>query len=137
MKTFPVMFIGERVSWRGKVIQVFKDKKGEEHVFSGIKNLWFGSVYKIEDNKMSVKPTPIESDWKPTEKDEIEYESQKIVVRAHRQSKLKALKLKKPHANIARAVELIRPFYWHLPSLDRRRFLEWFENEISKKVKKK
>lgn len=133
-----VMFIGERVGWHGKVIQVFKNKRGKEHVFRGIKNLWFGSVYIMEDNQMSVRPVSIdESEWKPTEKEELEYEAQKIVVKAHRQNKLKAMKLSKPHANIQRAVELIRPFYNHLPSLDRRRFLEWFENEISKKGKKK
>ncbi len=130
------MYLGERVGFSGKVIQAFKDEKGEEHFFKGIKSVYFGDVYEMKNETMSGKPAQVESDWKPTEKDRLEYEAQKIVVRSYRQERQKEMKVKKPHANIARAVELMRPFYIPLSNLDRRRFIAWFENELSKKVKK-
>lgn len=131
-----VMYLGERISVIGKVAQVFKDKRGEEHWFSGIHRVYFGDVYTMVDDRMSRKPVSVDSEWKPTDMDRLEYEAQKIVVRAHRQAKLTAMKMKKPHADITRAVALVRPFYWHLSTLDRRRFLEWFANACSTKEKK-
>lgn len=137
MKKVKVMYHGERVNHFDKIYQVFKSKDGKTHNFTGIKNIWFGSVYVMEKDTLKRKPEAIETDWQPTDQEREEYEAAKIVVKATRQNKLKAMKLKQPHQNIVRAIELIRPFYLHLSNLDRRRFIEWFENECSKKKGKK
>lgn len=134
MKT-EIMFMGERIHF-GKIVQFFKDAKSIPHHFSGIKNIWFGSVYEMNDDKIKVNPTAIETDWVPTDEERDEYEAQKLVVRAHRQARKKAMDIKKPHEKIVRAVELIRPFYLSLHNIDRRRFMEWFANECSRKGKK-
>jgi len=132
-----IMYHGERVNFTGKVVQLFKEKRGEEHLFKGIKGVWFGSVYEMVNDTLKLKPKEVESTWEPTELERKEYEAAKIVVRGHRQNILAAMKVKKPHADISKALELIRPFTWHLSSLERRRFMAWFENECSKNPNRK
>lgn len=44
--------------------------------------------------------------------------------------------LKRVHPDILRAVTLMRPFYKHLDNNDRRRLMDWFANELSRKGKK-
>ncbi len=132
-----VMYLGERVYWNEKTYQLFKDQKGNEYKYSGIKRIYFGEVVKLlPGDKMEVRPKTIDTEWKPTESEEKEYEAQKLVVRALRQEKLKAYKIKKPAANLTRAVKLFRPYYRLLNNIDRGRLISWFENECSKKGKK-
>lgn len=131
------MFHGERVGFSGKILQCFRDRTGKDHNFTGIKWVYFGCVYPMVGDSMKRKPEEIEvEDWKPTENDRNEFEAQKLVVRAKRQAMKKAMDLKKPHDDITRAVGLIRRFYVGLDNLDRRRFMDWFANECSKKGKK-
>src|ERR1035437_5962160 len=133
-----IMYHGERLTgFADKIQQLFKSKDGKEIYFSGIKILWFGCVYEMENNTLKIRPQEIKATWDPTEKEKQEYEAQKIVVMQRRQARLKEMKIKRPHADIVKAVELIRPFTWHLSELDRRRFFEWFRNQCSKKAKKK
>jgi hypothetical protein len=132
-----LMYLGERVRIDGKIHQCFRDKRGKEYHWMGVKGLWFGSVYVSEDDKMAVRPEAVESDWKPSDEDIRKYEANKILVRARRQANQKAFEFKKPHPDLMKAVSLVRPFYLMISEIDRRRFMEWFSNECSKRVKKK
>lgn len=138
--TVPLMYHGERVYYNGKVYQIFKDRKGEKFNWSGIKRVWFGSVYEStktgDEHRMSRRPVEIETpDWEPTEAERLEYEAQKIVVTASRQERRKAIVLKRPHDDLVRAVKLMRPFYKALSNFERQRLMEWFANECSKPKK--
>lgn len=142
MKKVPVMFLGERIrGWSHKIEQLFKAKDGKEFFFSSIKRPWFGTVYEMDlkadgSASMAIKPKEVECDWEPTEKERQEFEAQKAVVISERQARQKAMQLKRPHDDIVRAIKLIRPFYRALPEVNRRRFMEWFANECSRKGKK-
>lgn len=142
MKTVPVMFLGERIrGWHKKIEQLFRSKDGKDFFFSGIHRPWFGTVYEMKlkadgSASMAVRPKEVESDWEPSEKERQEFEAAKIVVASERQNRRKAMTLKRPHDDIVRAVKLMRPFYRALPDQDRRRFMEWFSNECSRKGKK-
>lgn len=128
-----LMYHGERAdTWRGKIWQCFRSKDGKEHSFSGIKNIYFGECYAMLDSKMKIRPEAVPG-WEPTEKERTEYEAQKLVVRQVRQSRLEAFKLTRPHKDVLRAVELLRPFYRALTDSDRNRFMKWVSNECSKK----
>lgn len=126
------MFLGERVGWNGKVYQLFRSKDGKEHNFSGIKRVYFGDVYEMIDEKLKIRPESVDG-WEPTDKDRREYEAQKLVVTASRQANRKAMEIKRPHAEVVKAVDLLRPFYRALSHVDQRRFMEWIANECSKK----
>lgn len=133
-----VMYLGQRVNWAGEIYQEFKDREGNSYAYQSIKGVYFGEVYPLlPGDKMNRNPKAVETDWLPTEQDRREYEAQKIVVAAKRQERLKAMKIRKPHPDITRAVGLIKPFYLWLNNLERRRFIQWFENECSKKPPKK
>ena len=131
----PVMYHGQRVSFNGKIVQLFRDQNGKGYTFTGIKNVWFGDIYFIENDSMKIRPQQIEQTWKPTDEDRLEYEAQKIAVAGQRQNRLKAMTFRRPHVDILRAVELIRPFTHHISMLDQRRFFEWLANECSKQHK--
>lgn len=135
MKT-KVMFHGERVDHYGRLTQLFKERNGKEAVFTGIKGIYFGEVYLMTDNRMNRKPESIENPaWDPAEKDRLEYEGQKIVVRNWRANRRKDMQLKKPHPKIVTAVDLLRPFYQTMGEIDRRRFMGWVSNECSRRKK--
>lgn len=135
MKT-KLMYLGERVDLFRGVHQEFKDKSGSKFNWTGIKNLYFGAVVEAERKgksmTMSRRPQIVESDWQPTEQEEVEYEAHKVVVRAYRQSRKKAMELKRPNQNIVRAVELLKPFYRAMDHFSQKRFMEWIANACSK-----
>lgn len=134
MKT--VMYLGERVTFLGKVYQVFKDKKGESFSYTQIKNVWVGDCYEItNDGKMSRRPSSV-TGWEMTEKEKLESEAQKVAVRAHRLQQRKAMQLKKPHPNIVSAIKLLRPFFRSMGRIDQERFTAYLTNEMSKGVNK-
>lgn len=138
VKTVRVMYMGERVHHFNKIFQLFKDKRGREYNFSGIKGVWFGDIYEVNDNKMQVRPKSVDAKgWEPTEEERHEYEAQKLVVRAKRLERQKEMNIKKPHADIVRAVDLLRPFYLSLHRFDQERFMRWVANECSKRKKRR
>lgn len=138
MKKIKVMFHGDRVDVFRKPYQLFKDKAGAEHRYSGIRGVAFGRVYATEDGKMKIHPEALTpAPWEPTDKEWAEYEAQKIVVSEWRQSRRKDMALHKPNPKIVQAVELLRPFYLSMTDLDRRRFMGWVGNECSKKKGRK
>lgn len=141
----PLMYHGERVNWRGEIIQLFRDRKGEEFYWSGRKHVYFGEIYestkkgrsKAADHVMARNPKMVvDETWSATEKDRAEYEGAKVACTDARAQRKKAYELKKPHKDLVRAVELMRPFYLSLTDNDRRRLIGWFANECSKKRRK-
>lgn len=136
-----IMYHGERV-YRFRIQQLFKDKRGKEHYWTGIKYVQFGSIYEAEkkDKHFSLdrKPLSVEvKGWEPTEQERLTYESQKLVAKARRQENRKAMELSRPHNDITRAVNLLRPFFRQLNRIDQERFSSYLSNEMSKKVGKK
>src|SRR4051812_45491537 len=97
----PVMYLGEVVDFRGRIIQLFREKNGKACHFSGrIKGVWFGSVYKTnEDGSIKTRPELVETQWEPSEAERLAYEANKITVKVRREQKRKELKIKKPHAD--------------------------------------
>lgn len=132
-----VMYHGQRAGiYNNKVYQLFKTRDGKEYWFSRVKGLWFGDVVQMIKDRIEIRPETVKTTWEPSEKERLEYETNKVLVTAARQERLKEMKLRKPHKNILSAVFLIAPFYRSMSDLDRRRFMKWFANECSKKGKK-
>lgn len=133
-----VMYMGERPQvFSRKIRQLFKTKDGTEMFWVGVKGVWFGEVYEVNDGKMEVRPKRVEKGaWEPTDAEEKEYEAQKLVCTRIRQERRSEMKIKKPHDDVLRAVKLLRPFYRALDDMDRGRFMKWVSNECSKRVKK-
>lgn len=137
MNTIQVMYMGERVVQYRTIIQLFQSRDGKEHWFSKVKHPWFGTVYEMNaDGTMAVRPKSVETDWEPTKLERSQWEAAKIVVASFRQEQRKTMKLKRPHDDITKAVNLLRPFYKPLTNIDRRRFIDWVANECSRKSKK-
>ena len=91
----------------------------------------------LPDGKIMTKPKEVvENAFRWSDKEETECYAQKEVVRNYRAELKKEMLIKKPHADIARAIQLLRPFYRSLNHIDQRRFANYLQNEMSKKVKK-
>lgn len=132
------VYLGERVfGYNRRISQVFKNAKGKEILFSGIRGIMPGQVFWITDGTIKTRPEPIEEpSIEMSEKDWIEYEAQKAIVKIERLRRKKAMNLKAPHPDIKRAIDLLRPFAANLSSIDLRRFAEYIQNEISVKKRK-
>jgi hypothetical protein len=131
-----VMYCGERVG-HFRVGQLFKDKRGKEYSYRGVKRVWPGCVYEISsDNKIDIRPKEISCDWEMSEQDRLEMEANKVAVTAYRLERRKAMELKRPHKDIVKAVELLRPFYRNLGHFDQARFVGYLRNQMSKGKRK-
>jgi hypothetical protein len=136
MKKQILMYHGERVNHFGAIYQLFKSQKGVDSHYSGIKNVGIGSCYAQEPGgKMKIRPELVEppKGFVMSEKDELEAEAQREVVRHARAEKRKAMELRKPNQRIVQAVDLLRPFYRAMSHVDQRRFMGYLANECSKK----
>lgn len=131
-----VMYLGERVHWSNKIIQLFKSRDGKEYHFKGIK-AWVGNCYRLETgDKMQRRPEVLETNWEMSEKEKLEYEAQKEIVKFHRLNQRKAMELKKPHKDIVQAIYLLKKFYHSMDSIDRKRFMQYLDNQLSKRKNK-
>lgn len=133
-----VIYCGERVDMIGNIKQLFRDEEGNEFCYTGVKRVWPGSCYEIsDDEKIQRKPTEVEANgFEFTPKDRAEYEAHKLVVSATRALRRKAMAIKKPHPDIVRAINLLRPFYRNLGRFDQDRFSKYLCNQMSRKAKK-
>ncbi len=131
----PVMYVGERCG-RTAICQVFKDANGGEHWFQKIRMVFVGEWYGMIDETMARRPKQIPGRTM-TEDEHLEADAEKAVVTAFRNDRRAAAKANKPNARIAQAVELLRPFYWALNYPERRYFVEYLANEMSKPKRKK
>lgn len=129
-----VMYQGERVDTFGRIHQMFRDVRGENYQYSGIRDVSFGQIYPMTDGKMAVYPIgEYDPKWKPTDKEEREFEAHKIVVADRRARRKAEMQLKKPNPKIVQAVDLLRPFYLAMTDWDRDRFIRWVSQECSKR----
>lgn len=132
-----VIYCGERVGLFGRIHQLFKDKKGKEYSYTGIKDAMVGYCYEVSaKDQMSLRPKTVEG-FPMSEKDKLEMEAQKLAVRAERLMKRKAFELKRPHPDIVRALKLLAPFYRGLTRFDQDRFMSYLGNEMSRKPKRR
>ncbi len=128
----PVMYVGERVHFSGQIVQAFKSKDGTEHFFARTKGVWPFECYKMVNQTMKAVKPERAGDWEPSELVRHEFEQNKVIVTARRLEMRKARDIKKPHQNLIRAVELLRPFYRGLNRNEQRLLTEYLLNEISK-----
>lgn len=130
----PALYLGERVSAIGNIHQVFKAPMCGELFFKGIKQVHFGDSYEYDraNGTMKTRPKQIKGRLKASIKDEHTYHAQKEIVKLQRLKNRKALEIKKPHKDIDRAIELLRPFTNGMGSIDLHRFVEYLENRLSK-----
>ena len=137
----PVMYMGERVSfYPQKIYKLFKGRDGTEYKFApSVSGVYFGDKYQLlPKDRMEHRPKELSvDDWQPTESERLEYEAQKIVCREFRATKRKDLELKKPHPNILKALELLRPFAMHLDETERGRLFSWLRIQCSKRKARK
>lgn len=134
------IFLGEEVSVIGEIRQVFRFDNGERGYWKGIRGLYRGKVVEVKGKpgaeKMATRPDSAEG-LELTEAEEREFDAKQLTVKQKRLENRKALSLKKPHRDIVNAIELLRPFAGHLSTIDRRRFMAYLENELSKRKKRK
>ncbi len=128
------IYLGERISALSYIYHSFKDRKGREYHFRGLRSVRVGDCYEIIDDKIATRPKAVEG-FPLTEEQEAHCDAQRVVVLAFRAAQKKAMQLKRPHEDITRAIGLLRPFYLGLSELDRRRFKEYLGQEMSKKKK--
>lgn len=141
-KQVQVIYLGEQVDIIGHINQVFRDKKGKVFKYNGVKGVWPGSCYLIDvnpDGSSTIKTRP-ESVEKPkiefSEKDRLEYETNKEIAKHQRLLNKQAMDIKKPHEDITRAIQLLKPFARSVSNIDLNRFMGYLKNQLTKPTKK-
>lgn len=134
----PAIYLGERLTLLGSVFHVFRDAKTNLYRFTGLKSIFFGETYLVsKDGSIKVRPDVSLKKLDLMENDFAEFEAHKILAKDARLNKRKAMELKKPHADIVKAIELLRPFIQSVPRYDQDRFLRYIHNEATKRKKRK
>lgn len=138
-KIVPALYLGERSNAFGSIFQVFRISKSDTVAFNRIRGVIFGQCYgyDIANGKMKVRPDTIESNMIPTEQEELEFHSQKEIIKFIRLKKQKAMQLKKPHKDIDLAVDLLLPFTQSMDSITLSRFVGYLEYRLSKRKTKR
>lgn len=139
MKKIELLYLGERLSGLNKIVQVFRDKKLEEHCWTGIKLVFFGESYYCDaDHKMTIMPDKVENQtFFATSAEKTRREVDKIACKAERESRKKTMSLDKPHDDIVRAIGLLRPFAKYMDWRTESRFFEYIRNQATKRKAKK
>jgi hypothetical protein len=136
----PALYLGERVTSFGDIVQSFRVLGQKERLtFTGIRNIYAGEAYEydLNNNTMKIRPARLDCIDKMTEADEREFELHKELAKHRRLERQKAMNLKKPHRDIVRAIDLLRPFCRNASTLEIRRFTEYLGNQLSKKPAKR
>lgn len=138
-KIVPALYLGERSNAFDSIFQVFRISESDVVSFNGIRGVFFGQCYgyDIANDTMKVRPDTIESNMIPTEQEELEFHSQKEIVKFIRLKKQKAMQLKKPHKDIDLAVNLLLPFTRSMDSITLSRFVEYLKYRLSKRKTKR
>lgn len=137
--TVEYLYLGERIDYVGNIRQVFRCKKGDLHYWQGIGGLCFGESYLVtKDGKIKKRwpPKPEKQTLFATEKEQLDFETQKLIVAHQREARKKFNDSKKPHRDIVRAIELLRPFVRNDDLLTLNRFVDYLKNQLTKKKKK-
>lgn len=140
-KIVEALYLGESSNFNGDVFQDFRFKDGSIHNWSGRKNVWSGTSYQVEKSGgvylMARRPKEFEKPkLQMTSEERVKYEALKITVKAARLLKRKAMDIKRPHADIQKAIELLGPFARSLDLLDLDRFFKYIKKECVKPVRK-
>jgi hypothetical protein len=138
-KIVPALYLGERSNAFDSIFQVFRISESDVVSFNGIRGVFFGQCYgyDIANGTMKVRPDTIESNMIPTEQEELEFHSQKEIVKFIRLKKQKAMQLKKPHKDIDLAVNLLLPFTRSMDSITLSRFVEYLKYRLLKRKTKR
>lgn len=133
----PVIYCGPRV-YASSICHLFVDEKREHYYFGNMKFVYIGNCYKmLAGDKMKRRPESIDpAPFQLTEKELRECETQKLIVKAFRDERKKAMQLKKPPEKITVAINLLRPYFQSVTWVDQKRFLAYLQQEMSKKGKK-
>lgn len=139
----PAIYLGERVECLFGIRHVFRTKAGDILRYKGLRgHLWYGDIYLTSKNgsiqtRPEKAPLGLDSGLEPTEQDRLDYELHKELAKDYRLRNRKAMELKKPHRDIVKALELLRPFMRHADTYTIKRFTGYLENQLSKKAKRK
>ncbi|MFA7333624.1 MAG: hypothetical protein WC130_04930 [Kiritimatiellia bacterium] len=139
----PAIYLGERVEVLSGIRHVFRTPAGDILRFKGLRgHLWYGDIY-LTSSEGSIQTRPEKAPYEPpsglepTKRERIDYEVHKELAKDYRLRNRKAMELKKPHADIVKALELLRPFMRGADTYTLRRFAGYIENQLSKKGKRK
>ena len=138
-KRVELLCLGERVALFG-IEQVFRNAKGEIVRYAKLSGYQFGESYIQTDGKLPKRAEPLDEEKRkltPGTEDRRQFEVHKLAVINYRRRQLNAYNLKKPHPEIVRAIELLRPFARTVDSIDLRRFMGYIENQLTKPQRRK
>lgn len=138
-KLYVAIYLGEELNFRGAIYKKFRTESGELIRFSKISGVMFGRSYAWSEAAGSMSRWPeqvFDSGLEVTDQERKEYEVNKLAVAAKRLQKSQILKDKKPHADIVKAIKLLKPFVKGMDFFTVHKFLEYVFNECYKKGKK-
>lgn len=139
MKKVEVIYVGERADpmWN-KIWQTFRNAKGELYRYQSLKNIYVGECYwTFDDGKIKTRPEKVE---KPklslTDQERRDYEAHKEIAKQVRLERRKAMELKRPHPDIVKAINLLKPFCINLGPSDLSRFTQYLKEQLGKRKSK-
>jgi hypothetical protein len=136
-----IIYLGERLDLLGGIQHAFRASGGRIMKFSDNlgRGLYFGDSYLVSAaGTIAVPPKKCERPrLKITEQERLDFELQKELVKVERLKRRKALEIKKPHADIVAALELLRPFVRGADNFTLRRFVGYLEHQLSKPAKRR
>lgn len=140
-KLYPdeALYLGEELGFGGGIFKKFRTHKGEITYFSKVSGVIFGGAYAWngKEGTMPRRPEPVyDSKLEATDQERREYEVNKLAVTAKRLQKMQILKDKKPHPDIVKAINLLKPFVRGMDFFTVHKFLDYVFNECYKKGKK-
>jgi hypothetical protein len=141
-KIVEALYLGERISTTGNIVQDFRLKTGEVINFKSIKWVYPGGSYIVykskEGHHIDTKAKLIEEPTlKRSEEEERRYAVYKEACRQYRIERRKLAYSKQMHPDIQKAINLLRPFSNSVDYVTLRRFTDMIHNELSKKPRRK
>jgi hypothetical protein len=131
-----VLYLGKTIDSIGNIRHLFRDKKGQRHLFRSIKLACFGDCFMMINDTLARRPEALENpSIFPTEAERLDYETRKLIVAHSTELKRKIMFIKKPHKDIVYAINLLRPFCKSMDFLTLERFTAYLKQQISKKGK--
>ena len=141
----PAIYLGERVEVLSGIRHTFRTPEGRILSYKSLRgHLWFGDIY-LTSKAGSIQTRPEKAPYdksenlglEATKQDHLDYELHKELAKDYRLRNRKAMELKKPHRDILKALELLRPFMRGADTYTIKRFAGYLENQLSKKAKRK
>lgn len=140
-KPVEYIYLGRLIDDFGNIKHKFRNAKNEFAYFKNISKAIIGESYPITDGSILTRPQRCDKQTLSLTDDEIRSSNaNEQVVKYTVERRKKMAKIKKPHPDLVRAIQLLTPFYYELNHLSARRLTDYIHNEISaelfKRIKK-